>query len=74
MQTLIRSTITSVCAAAAFSAVLLGAGTAAAAVTVPESGTRTVASVASAPAPLSVTGGQAGRLSGSTPNGNIWGP
>lgn len=71
MQTLIRSTITSVCAAAAFSAVLLGAGTVAAAVTVPESGTRTAAS---APAPLSVTGSQAGRLSGSTPNGNIWGP
>lgn len=71
MQTLIRSTITSVCAAAALSAVLLGAGAVADAATAPAGGTHTTAS---APAPLSVTGTPAGRLSGSTPNGNIWGP
>ncbi|MET9923397.1 MULTISPECIES: hypothetical protein [unclassified Streptomyces] len=71
MQTLIRSTITSVCAAAALSAVLLGAGAVADAVTVPASGTHTTAS---APTPLSGTATPVGLLSGSKPNGNIWGP
>ncbi|MFJ9640070.1 hypothetical protein [Streptomyces sp. NPDC101178] len=63
--------ITSVCAAAALSAVLLGAGAVAGADTAPAGGTHTTAS---APVSLGGTGTPAGRLSGSTPNGNIWGP
>ncbi|ARI54002.1 MULTISPECIES: hypothetical protein [Streptomyces] len=69
MQTLIRTTFTTVCAAAALGAVLLGAGTA--------SGTTAGdphAATLRAQTALPVTGGLAGKLAGSTPNGNIWGP
>lgn len=70
MQTLIRTTFTTVCAAAALGAVLLGAGTAAAGT--PGSGTHTAAHPAQTV--LTVTGGPDGGLAGSAPNGNIWGP
>ncbi|MER6773536.1 hypothetical protein ABT389_27820 [Streptomyces bacillaris] len=69
MQTLIRTTFTTVYAAAALGAVFLGAGTA--------SGTTagdTHTAALRAQTALTVTGGLDGKLAGSTPNGNIWGP